>query len=110
MNAFANRLARLETRGRGRGPEQQAAILDEPIGDPKTQRKFRPDDREIDLLSLGQRAGPLGIRQIDAGGTGQPGDTGISGRRDNLTAVAFRGEPGDQCVLARAAAEDKNSH
>ena len=38
------------------------------------------------------------------------GDSGVAGRADDVGHAGFGGKPGDQRVLARAAADDKNSH
>ena len=107
---FCKRLARLEASG-GRGrSEQQPAIIDETVGDSEAQRNFGSDDGEIDLLVLGERPGRFRVREINSRGPSQSADSRISRRGNNFPAVTFRGEPRDQCVLARAAAEDQNSH
>jgi hypothetical protein len=90
--------------------EQQSAVVRETIGDSQAEREFRSDDGEIDLFAFSERAGGLGIGQVDRHGAGQPGDAGISRRSQDVAAISLRCQPGDECVLARAAAEDQNSH
>ena len=51
-----------------------------------------------------------GRRDVDGDGAGQGGDARVPGRGHNLGDVAIGGQPGDQRVLARAAAENENSH
>ena len=105
------RLARLEPRrGRGR-TEQQPAVGREAIGDAEAQRQLGADDGEVDLLALGERERGRRDRSRSTGsGAREPGDSGIAGRGDDLADVALGGQPGDQRVLARAAADNENSH
>ena len=48
--------------------------------------------------------------QVGRNGSGEARDAGIPGRADELADVAVGGESGDERVLARAAADDENSH
>jgi hypothetical protein len=103
-------LAGFETRrGSGRS-EQQSAIVDETVGDAQAERQLRPDDGEVDLFSFGERPRRVRIVQVDWGGTGELSDTRISGGGDNFANVSFGGQADHQGVLARTAAENKNSH
>ena len=82
----------------------------ESIGNAQTQRELRPDNGEVDLFSFSERPRGFRVGQVDRHGAGKLGHTRVSGGGDDLADVAFRGQPGDQCVLARAAAENENSH
>ena len=106
------RLARFEARGRGGRPEEQPARR-------SAKRSATP--------RLSGSSGPTTVRSIcsrsasverarpgPARSTGtiraSRGDARVPGRADELADVAVDGQPGDQRVLARAAAENENSH
>jgi hypothetical protein len=90
--------------------EQQPAIVVEQIGEPEAQRQFGTDDGEVDLLAFGERADGVEVGEVDRKSAGQLGNTWISWCGDDFAHIALGGEAGDQRVLARAAAEDQNSH
>ena len=108
---FRERLARFEPRGRGGRSEEQPAVVGEAIGDAEAQRQLGADDGEVDLLAFGERSERRRGRSESIGTVrARRGDPGISGRADDVADVAVARQPGDQRVLARAAADDQNSH
>ena len=94
----------------GRRSEEQPAVGRESIRDPQAQRELRTDDGQVDLLAIRERKRGVGIGWIDRHDAGEPGNSGVPGRGDDFTDVPIGGQPGDQRVFARAAAEDENSH
>jgi hypothetical protein len=82
----------------------------EPIDDSGAQRQLGPDYGEIDGFSIDQRQQAVEIRWIDRAHARKPGDAGIAGGAQQLADVAIARKPGDQRVLARAAADDENPH
>ena len=104
------RLARFQAGRSGGRAEQQPPVGRESIGDAQAQRQLRTDHGEVDLLTLGERERGVGIGWIDRDDAREPGDAGVPGRGHDFADVAIGGKPGDQRVLARAAAENKNSH
>ena len=104
-------LARFEPRGRGGRSEEQPAFGRESIGDAEAQRQLGTDDGEVDLLAIGERqSARRDRRDRRTPMRASRAIPGISGRGDDLADVAIGGETGDQRVLARAAAENENSH
>ena len=111
MNAFANALLDLEPRGGRRRTEQQPAVGGESIGDAEARAAASGPTtvRSICSRSASASSASRSARSI-GDGRGERGDPGISGRADDVADVAIGGQPGDQRVLARAAADDENSH
>ena len=111
MNAFANALLDSRRAAAAVGPKSSRSGRGESIGDAEAQRQLRTDDGEVDLLALGERERARRDREMSTGnGPGERGDAGIARGADELADVAIGGEPGDERVLARAAADDENSH
>ena len=70
---LGERLARFERRRRLRRPDDGAAVGREHVDDSSTERKLRPDDREIDRLTSGdiqqiERVADIGIEAPRHGG------------------------------------------
>ena len=107
---FRERLARFETCGGGGRPEKQPAFRREPIGDPATEGQFGTDDGQVDLLAIRQRQDAVQVARIDGNGPGETCDARVPGNDQELADIAISVEPGDERMLAPAAADYENSH
>ena len=108
---FRERFARFEPGCRCRRPEEPPARRRKAVGDAQAQRQFRTDDCQVDVFALGerQRARRVGSDRLDRS-RDQRAIPGFPGAQTTLGDAGFGGQPTDQRVLARAAAEDENLH
>ena len=111
MNAFANALLD-SRRGRGGGrAKQQPAGGGETVRNAQAQRQFGPDDREIDLLAIGEARSGIRVRDVAGNASAQSARCrGCPGAQTSSPTSRSRGEPRDERMLSRAAADDENSH
>ena len=107
---FREGLARFKARGRGGWTEEQTSIGGKSIRDAAAERQFGSDDREINPLAFGELRHGVKVSGIDHGDFSLMRDARITGRADERADVRFGGKPRDEGMLARAAADDENSH
>ena len=96
------RLAGLETRGRSGWSENEPSTLGEPIRKSETQRQFRADDGEIDLLALDNVDQIIGAGRIRGDQAGQRFDARVSWRAQDFSNISFLCKPARQSMLACA--------
>src|SRR5207247_3718885 len=80
------------------------------IRDADAERKLWPDNREIDPLARGDVQQLCRTDKIGRQASSAPGNSGVPRGADHLGHVTLDAEPGDERVLARAAAADEHSH
>ena len=107
---LGERLARLELRRALRGTEHPPALGLESIGQPVAERRFRADDRQIDLRTLDEPNHRLGVQYVDWFGGNGARDAGVARRANHVADAGFIGELPGQGVLARAGAQNTDSH
>ena len=72
------------------------------------ERRFRPDDREVDARSAGEVDERLHVL-AQPGGSGRAGDPGLPGAAWSSPGSGLRQRP-DEGVLAPARADDQDAH
>jgi hypothetical protein len=103
-------LAALE-RGGGTGWSEDAqSVRAKQIRDALVERRFGPDDREIDLLAPREREKRIEIGRGDRHRVRNAGDAGVAGRGHDMIHVRLACELPRQRVLAAAVTDHEDLH
>ena len=108
----AERLARLDPGGDGRGPEDRNARRDQGIGDPGGERRLRSDDDQLARVRARRRDHRGRIERIHPGEPDDPrlgGDRVAARRHGDLVHARLREQLPGQGVLATAGADDQDA-
>ena len=104
------RLARFEPSRRLARTEEESSCACKSIGDAEAQGQLGAHDCEVDLFAQGQVQRAVRIGKIHGGRPPDRCDARIARRADDLGGLPAGRKPDSQRVLARTAAENKNSH
>jgi len=107
---FRERLARFELRRQPPGTKDGAAASAEQIRDATRERCFGTNHRQVDAFLLSERQHRLRIAGVNWEGSVVSSDTGVSRRAQDLVNARILREPPTERVLARAAADNEDSH
>ena len=111
MKSLANALLVSSCAAARVGPKSGGRLGREPIGDAAAERRFGADDGQVDAFAIDERERRRRCRVASTGAIGDvAGDAGVAGRADDVVDAGFVAELPGQGVLARAGAEDENSH
>ena len=77
------RLARFQCSGGARRADDRSSCLGEQIGNAETQRQFRTNDREIDVLCFGDREKLPWLREVRGDALSDSSDARVSRRAEH---------------------------
>ena len=111
MNAFANALLDSSRAAAAVGPNDQHAVRRKPVDQAEAQRQLGSDDGQDRLLAARQRdAGRPASSTEPRRQSRRRSNTRVSRARTSSPTSRSADSAGDERVLARAAADDENSH
>ena len=111
MNAFAKALLDSRRAAAAVGPKSSRPSAAKRSATPRLSGSSGPTTVRSICSRSASASERVGIGEIDRRRSrASARDSGVPGRAHDLADVAIGGKPGDQRVLARAAAENQNSH
>ena len=110
MNAFANALLDSSRAAAAVGPNRRMPAAANSSATPRLSGSSGPTMVKSTRSRAARARSASGRRQVDRGGPRDLGDAWISWRADDLAEDRVGEQARDECVFARAAANDENSH
>ena len=110
MNAFANALLDSRRAAAAVGPKSSRPSAAKRSATPRLSGSSGPTTVRSICSRSASSSERVRIGEIDGSGARERARSRVPGRADDLADVAIGGEPRDERVLARAAAENQNSH
>ncbi len=103
-------LAGLEPGSGGGGSEDGMAGLEAPVDESGGQRRFRPDDGQVDAVGVDEGQHLVGSGGRDGGHGHMAGEAGVAGGTQDGRDLRITLEPPGQGVFASTASKDENAH
>jgi len=107
---FGEGLRAFEPGRRRAGPERLDTGCGQVVDKPRDERRFRPDDDEVDTALLAERLDSRIVADVQRHKFSVLGDTRIAGCCVKLCQKRTVGKLPGECMLAAAGAEEENFH